>query len=102
MQLLKGVKVQPSVFFASIIFRISGLKNDRFISWSGRDFPGRKKYLTMWNGEHLDWKRKLFQEISTEVLGMRTLSGYFLEVKMVFLNQVHCYPQQKSDSIVIP
>ena len=56
----------------------------------------------MWNGEHLDWKRKLFQETSTEVLGMRTLSGYFLEVKMVFLNQVHCYPQQKSDFIVIP
>ena len=56
----------------------------------------------MWNGEHLDWKRKLFQETSTEVLGMRTLSGYFLEGKMVFLNQVHCYPQQKSDFIVIP
>ena len=46
----------------------------------------------MWKGERLDWERKHFQKISTEMLGMRTLSGCFLEVKMVFLNQVHCYP----------
>lgn len=101
MQLLKVSKVQPSVFFDSIIFRISGLKNDLFISWSGIDFPGRKKVSD--NVEQAPrLGRENFSRNLCRVLGIGTLSGYFLEVKMVFLNRISLLPPTKSDSIVIP